>query len=84
MTLGGNIMTAAGTGFGAVEFLGAGAGSFLVTPGVGLGGSGRLSSPELQLDPPKAAIIDNTNTVKASRDGVHKPCPLFVFLFSCI
>jgi hypothetical protein len=39
------------------------------------------SSPELQLEIPRAATSDSTMTVNATRAGVHNVFPLLMFVF---
>ena len=50
----------------------------------GSGGAGRFSSLELQLETPKAASSESTETVKAIRAGVHKGFWFLVFFVAGI
>jgi hypothetical protein len=51
----------------------------LFVPATGAGGAECLSSVELQLEIPNAAMSESTRTVKAIRAGVHNDFPVFVF-----
>jgi len=63
--LAGKLVSGAGAG-------GRGAGAFRTKGALfGAGGAGRASSPELQLETPKAATRKSTTTVNASRAGVQ-------------
>jgi hypothetical protein len=72
---------------GGATFLAGGAprfGGLLSVDTTGPVGLERLSSPELQLEIPKAANSANTSTVKAMRAGVHNGFPLLVLLIGGI